>query len=221
MSVTEVLAELKHEHFQKSPSWGSGKVFVARDNQFIDVSSLSTGLSPDQQQAFVKKIDDILLGQADREKTLPRELTEVQKSMQESMQASLSKMVITPQEALCWFKRASSNINTVTPWMSKERQETESIRQGVDAFAAYTKVSSMMATYSAADKHLIDSLRQNMEKFQHTWTDERAATFKRSVLQASWLRITAERIQKERYDLLERNLGLSWFELGLLGISCF
>ena len=61
MSVTEVLAELKHEHFQKSPSWGSGKVFVARDNQFIDVSSLSTGLSPDQQQAFVKKIDDILL----------------------------------------------------------------------------------------------------------------------------------------------------------------
>ena len=175
----------------------------------LDVSSLSTGLSPDQQQAFVKKIDDILLGQADREKTLPSELTEVQTSMQESMQASLSKMVITPQEALCWFKRASSSINTVTPWMSKERQETESIRQGVDAFAAYTKVSSMMATYSAADKHLIDSLRQNMDKFQHTWTDERAATFKRSVLQASWLRITAERSQKERYDLLGRNLGLS------------
>lgn len=128
--------------------------------------------------------------------------------MQASMQASLSKMVITPQEALQWFKRAYLGLNTVTPRLTNEGQEAESVRQGVDAFAAYTKVSSMMTAYSEADRYLIDSLRRNMDKFEHTWTHERAPTFKQSVLQASWLRITAERIQAERYDLLKRNLGL-------------
>ena len=125
--------------------------------------------------------------------------------MQASMQASLAKMPITAQEALTWFKLAFSRIKGVTPRLSNDQQELESIRQGVDAFAAYTKVSSMMDAYSPAEQHLIESMRQNMNKLEHTWTDERARIFKRSVLQASWLRITAERMQTQKYNFLKHN----------------
>jgi hypothetical protein len=56
----------------RTASWGSGKVFVVRDNRFVDVSSCSleaAGLPPAKQQAFSDLIDAILHGKADQQKT--------------------------------------------------------------------------------------------------------------------------------------------------------
>ncbi len=73
MSVKEVLAELKSARLAGTsslPSWGSGKVVVVQDSQFVDVTHLDIGLTLAEQQAFAQKIDDILLGRADHQEKL-------------------------------------------------------------------------------------------------------------------------------------------------------
>ena len=69
--VAEVLEELKikrlHASTKPAANPGSNRIFVVRNNEFVDVSDYpleDTGLTIEKQQAFIAKIDSILLGKS-------------------------------------------------------------------------------------------------------------------------------------------------------------
>ncbi len=116
------------------------------------------------------------------------------------MEEALSLMKITGAEALRWLERAIQNSIALNDRMTVEEQQMDMLRLAVDVRAAQLKVTSMLATFDQAGKQRATAF------MQHVWTkkaleraeDPRAAVFVRSVLQAAWLRISAERLEAAR-----------------------